>query len=100
MDVLRLSKRVLHRFKKMPHDYGCRAGDVERVLGATLRDFQTAVGHVHHLLLHAFHFVAQHEGVALAGLWLKTLEAHTAMHLLDGADGITLLPQLLYGLKS
>ena len=49
---------------KLPHHNAGRSAHVEAVFGAQLRDFQAAISKVDHTLLHAFHLVSQHHGIA------------------------------------
>ena len=40
--------------------------NVERVLGALLRNLQRQVARIHHFLLHAGYFISEYQGDALA----------------------------------
>ena len=41
-------------------------GDIQRVLGAELRDFQRHVGSVHNRLIHPIHLVAEDQSIFLS----------------------------------
>ena len=57
-----LQEKMLGKF---PDDDAGRDTDVQTVLRAELRDFETAVAHVHDLLQHTFDLVAKDDGIAL-----------------------------------
>ena len=52
-----------HRLTELPDNYTRCDADVERVLCAKLRYLQAIIGHVDHMLLNSFHFVAKDDGV-------------------------------------
>ena len=55
----------LQQFGKLPnHDAGCYA-DIQGMFGAKLRNLQTAIAHIHDVLLHTLHLVAEDNGVTL-----------------------------------
>ena len=63
------------------------------MLHAILRDFQGLGAGVDHSLLHAFHLVAQHQGVGHAGGGSEVAQLQAALHLLQGQDTVARFAQ-------
>ena len=79
----------------MPHDDGSTTRDVERVFGALLRNLDAQVAGIDNLLGHTFHLVAQDNGGFLLIIDNKVLKSDAVMHLLDAADAVTVLFELI-----
>lgn len=84
----------------LPDHDACRHADVQRVLCAELRYLKTSVGKVYHLLVYAFHLVAEHHGVAAVGVQLQVLQLRGAFHLLYRIDENALFLQFCHRLGS
>jgi hypothetical protein len=69
---------------KFPDDYAGGYGNVERVLGAELRDFNGSIAAAYGCCADAFHLVSQDESVSAAFLYLEGVKRHAGLHLLDG----------------
>ena len=54
--------------EKLPQDDAHGHADIERMLGAGLRDLHAQVGLVHDVLPHAVHLIAEHDGIAAVRL--------------------------------
>ena len=85
----------------MPDYNACRHGDIKRVLGAELRDFQTAVAHVDHLLVYALHLIAHHGGETLEAPCVGSIfmEHRAALTLFHGAYLVAHPVELLHGIR-
>ncbi len=71
-------------FGNFPDDNASGYAHIERVFGAKLRQFQTAIARIDNGLLHAFHLVAKHHGVFAATLGFKSVQRAAAFGLLHG----------------
>lgn len=58
-----LTTIIHHSAGELPNDDACGDGNVHRVLGAELLDFEASVAGIDHLLMHALHLIAQDNGV-------------------------------------
>jgi hypothetical protein len=76
--------------KLIDDDAGSNA-DIHRVFCAKLRNLQTAVGGVDHLLVNTFYLVTEYDRIATACFGLKSLQLGGVLHLFDAVDGVTLL---------
>ena len=77
----------------MPHHNARRNGHIHAVLGSELWNLQTTVAAVHNLLLHALHFVAQHNGILLVPFRFKMLYHGAALTLFHRQKRVTLLAE-------
>ena len=77
--------------EEVPDCNTSRYRDVERVLGATLRNFEAYVALVDNVLVHAVYFMAENEGVASAGLWREVLKLDAAFDLFETAEGVAVV---------
>lgn len=77
----------------MPEDYSGCDGDVEGMLGAELRDFESEVRGIHDILGHALYLVAEDEGVFVAIIEIRDelVKWHRVNGLFD-ADRCIALP--------
>ena len=83
----------------MPENDAGGDGDVERVLGAELRDFKAGIGEVDGLLLYTADFVAEDEGGGLVGGEMEVGEGDAALGLLDGIEGVALGAEMAEGVE-
>ena len=58
----------------MPDDDGCCYADVDGVFGAELWYFETVVAGIDDLLLYAFDFIAEYDGVFGMWIWNEMLK--------------------------
>ena len=79
----------------MPHDDGGTTRNIQRVLGAMLRNFDTHVTGIDHLLAHALDLVAHHHSDLFPFFDNKLFEAHTVMYLLDRTNQVAVTFQIL-----
>ena len=79
------------------HDSG-GDGNVERVFCPELGDFDTIVGKVHDLLLHALYLVAEDKSVFLSRLNGEILQGNTVFYLFHGENSVSLGFQFLYSI--
>lgn len=87
-------------FREGPDDDACRGGDIEGVLGAVLRDFETAVAMVNNLLMYAFYFISEDYGILLSFLWSEIIEHGGTVALLYCKYLIALLMERLESFES
>ena len=71
---------------------------VHRVLSAKLRYLKAPVAQVDHLLVHTFHLIAKHNGIAAARLGREVVQLRAADHLLDGIHLVARSAQIADGL--
>lgn len=77
--------------EEVPDGYTARYGDVERVLGAALGYLETYVTLVDDLLVDSIDLVAEDEGIAASALGREVLKLDAAFHLLEAAEGVTVV---------
>lgn len=87
-------------FHEGPDDDAGGGGDIERVLGAVLWDFQTAVAMVNDILMHALNLIAQDDSIPLSFLRMEIIEHGGTVALLYGKYLIALLMERLEGIES
>jgi len=75
----------------MPKDHPDGDGDIERMLGAELRNLQGHVGSVHNPLVHTIDLIAENQGVFLIFIKLRRelLQADGIDSLLHADDSVT-----------
>lgn len=78
---------------KFPEGDGGGDGDIERVLGAALRDFDAEVGAIDYRLVDAVYFVAYDEGVFLAGLGGEIGQTDTTVDELETSYSVAFGPE-------
>ena len=83
---------------KLINDNSRRHGDIHGMLRSQLRNFQTPITGVHHILVDAFYFVTHHDSILPAALRLKLLQLGRVFYLLDGKHLITLTFQVGNGI--
>lgn len=69
----------------MPKEDSGGHGDVERVFGAKLGDFEADVGGIDRGLVHAIDLVTHDDGIFFLGIRAKLLERDASLALLHGA---------------
>ena len=84
-------------FPKFPKYNTCRNRDIERMLGPPLRDLQTLITHIYHLLVYPFHLISKYQSISLAILHLQILQRSGVLGLLHTYKVAT-VEQRLYGL--
>ena len=80
----------------MPEDDTDTDGDIQGVLGAELRDFQTEIRGIDHILTHSCDLISEYDGIFTAFLRPECVQ-HDGTHGLFGADdGIAALLEATY----
>lgn len=86
--------------EKFIHHNACTNGDVKRVLGTVLRQFEAIVTEVDGLLAYAHHFMAKNEGklLTLSANVRYISRSNRIGGLLDGDEGIASFFQAAKGM--
>lgn len=98
--LLRVKPQPVQLAKQIPKHNPGADRDVERMLGAELRNLHAKITEVDDSLLHSFNFVAEYKGVSAVGSRGEVVEHDAGLGLLDGNEYIIVLFQLMYGVGS